>query len=69
MPNYKERNLINAIKSVTNQSYPNLELIVIDGNSGERAIKVLHEYNEDIDIWEQGMMQQFKESFEYSTKR
>ena len=51
MPNYKEKNLINAIKSVTNQSYPNLELIVIDGNSGERAIKVLHEYNEDIDIW------------------
>ena len=39
MPNFKEKNLFKAISSISNQNYENLELIVIDGNSGHEAIK------------------------------
>ena len=34
MPNFKEKNLLNALSSISIQNYENLELIVIDGNSG-----------------------------------
>ena len=51
MPNYKEQNLENAISSITNQEYENLELIVIDCNSGPETTKLLNKRNEEIDLW------------------
>ena len=51
MPNFKCLSIEKAIKSILKQNYDNLELIVIDGNSGEDTLKILKSYNLDIDIW------------------
>ncbi len=51
MPNYKSNNLEKAIKSVLSQSYKNIELILIDGNSGKKTINTLKKYNNKIDFW------------------
>ena len=51
MPNFKGLSIEKAIKSILKQNYENLELIVIDGNSGEDTLKILKSYNKDIDIW------------------
>ena len=51
MPNFKEKNLFKAISSISNQNYENLELIVIDGNSGHETTKILKDKDDEIDIW------------------
>ena len=51
MPNYKSPNLEKSIKSVLNQSYRNVELILIDGDSGKKTIDILKRYNTKIDFW------------------
>lgn len=51
MPNFNEKNLSKAIDSVLDQSYPNIELIVIDGGSGDEVTSLLGQYGDDIDIW------------------
>ena len=42
MPNFKSKKLSSAIISVLNQSYKNIEIIVVDGNSGNQTINVLN---------------------------
>ena len=51
MPNFKEKNLSKSIDSILDQNYPNIELIIIDGNSGEDTTNLLKKYENDIDIW------------------
>ena len=51
MPNYKEKNLSKAIKSILDQKYENLELIIIDGDSGPDTVKILKNNNNNIDLW------------------
>ena len=51
MPNYKEKNLLKAISSISSQNYENLELIIIDGNSGQEVTDILKEKDDEIDIW------------------
>jgi glycosyltransferase involved in cell wall biosynthesis len=51
MPNYKSKSLSKAIKSVLNQTYGNVELIVIDGGSGDSAIKIFKKFDKKIDYW------------------
>ena len=51
MPNFKEKNISKSIDSVLNQNYSNIELIIIDGDSGEETTKILKEYGNEIDIW------------------
>ena len=51
MPNFKCKDLKIAIESVLNQKYENLELIIIDGQSGPATLKILKFYEKDIDIW------------------
>ncbi len=51
MPNYKSKMLTKAIKSILNQSYKNIELIVIDGDSGKSTINILKKFNNKIDFW------------------
>lgn len=51
MPNYKSKKLLNSLTSVLNQSYKNIEIIVIDGNSGSSTVKVLKNFNNKLDLW------------------
>lgn len=40
-----------AILSILNQSYSNIEYILIDGGSTDNTIDILKKYNEQIDYW------------------
>lgn len=51
MPNYRSATLENSIKSVLKQDYPNIEFIVIDGNSGFEQKKIIKKYEKYIDYW------------------
>ena len=51
MPNYKSKYFFKSLHSVINQVYKNLEIIIIDGNSGKTTIDILKKYNNKIDLW------------------
>ncbi len=51
MPNFKSKTLKSSIISVIKQSYKNIEIIVVDGNSGTPTIKVLKRFENKIDLW------------------
>lgn len=68
MPNFKCPDIVKAIKSVLKQDYENLELIIIDGNSGPSTLKILKKYEKDIDVWisenDNGMWDAWNKGFE-----
>ncbi len=45
------RYLRQAIESVLEQEYPNLELLVIDGKSEDESISIIKKYESNIDFW------------------
>ena len=45
-----EETIRSAIKSVLIQEYPFLELIVVDGKSSDRTLKIVKEYADDISV-------------------
>ena len=51
MPNYKSPTLEKSIKSILKQDYPNIEFIIIDGDSGIEQIKIIKKYQKYIDYW------------------
>lgn len=43
--------LVDTLKSLINQNYPNLELIVVDGGSSDQSVEVIKEFASDIHWW------------------
>ena len=73
MPNYKSRDLEKSINSVLNQNYKNTELILVDGDSGEKTVKILTKYNNKIDFWlsekDKGMWDAWNKGFKLAKGR
>tara|TARA_Y100000782_G_C10175466_1_gene261641 strand:- start:303 stop:1046 length:744 start_codon:yes stop_codon:yes gene_type:complete len=44
------RTVEKAVKSVLSQTYPDVEYIVVDGNSTDHTLKVLNRYKQEIDV-------------------
>ena len=47
-----DKHLESTILSVINQSYDNIEYIVIDGGSTDKTLEIISKYNTHIDYWE-----------------
>ena len=51
MPVYNgERFLNEAIQSVLNQNYPNLEFIIVDGSSKDNSLDIISDFGNSVDI-------------------
>jgi len=51
MPNFKSSFFEKAIQSVVSQKYKNIEFIIIDGDSGNEALKIIKRYENYINYW------------------
>lgn len=51
-PSYnQDRYLTKTIESVLNQSYPNIEYIIIDGGSQDNSVDIIKKYQDQITYW------------------
>lgn len=66
-----EKYLEQTIQSVINQSYENLEYIIIDGGSSDRTIEIIKKYENQIDYWvsepDRGISDAFNKGLIFST--
>ncbi len=47
----EKANIENTIRSVTNQTYDNIEYIVVDGGSNDGSLDIIKRYDDKIDYW------------------
>lgn len=47
-----EASLEQTIQSVVNQTYDNVEYIVVDGNSTDKTLEIIKKYEDKIDYWQ-----------------
>lgn len=71
-PNYNlGQYLEQAILSVLNQNYPNLEYIIIDGESTDNSVEIIKKYKERLAFWvsesDNGMYDAIQKGFDRST--
>lgn len=71
-PSYNQGNFINeTIESVLGQNYPNLEYIIIDGNSTDKSIDIIKKHEKDLKYWvsepDAGQYDAINKGFEHST--
>ena len=64
-----ENYIAKCIKSVYNQTYPNIELIIIDGGSTDSTIKILQENDEHIAYWKSEPDEGIYDAMNKGTKR
>jgi len=66
-----EKTLERAIKSVTGQTWDNIEYILIDGNSTDNSVEIIKKYGELIDFWisepDKGISDAFNKGVSYCT--
>ncbi len=46
-----EKHIEETILSVINQSYDNIEYLIIDGGSSDKTVEIIKKYNDSIDYW------------------
>jgi glycosyltransferase involved in cell wall biosynthesis len=66
-----EKILENTILSVVNQTYPNVEYLVVDGNSKDNTLAIIQRYNKQIAKWisesDKGLYDAMNKSLEMAT--
>lgn len=66
-----EKYLEQTIQSVINQSYGNLEYIIIDGGSSDKTVEIIKQYENEIDYWvsepDQGISEAFNKGLSLAT--
>ena len=66
-----EKYLEETIKSITNQTYSNIEYIIIDGNSTDSTVEIIKKYEDKIAYWvsekDNGMYDAINKGFQKAT--
>ena len=66
-----ERFLIETIESVIQQTYPNIQYIIIDGNSDDNTVNIIKRYSSNIGMWrsepDDGMYDAINKGLKFAT--